>query len=80
MSFNLASHATEQRQAIEQEKSRSFEFWQQNLERAKAQAGKFWGEKSRRKSQWRGWVFEELEQLEPAQYRKMVERELRQLG
>jgi hypothetical protein len=80
MSFNLALHPSEQRQAIEQEKARSFEFWQQNLERAKGQAGKLWAEKSRRKGQWRGWVVEELERLEPAQFRTMVERELRQLG
>jgi len=33
MSWNLANRPADERQAMEDEKARLFEFWQQNLER-----------------------------------------------
>lgn len=80
MSFNLAAQSASIRQSIEDEKARSFSFWQANLERAKSQAGKFWSEKSRRRAQWRTWVEQELTTLSPEQFQSMVRKELRRLS
>lgn len=79
MSFNLANQPTDQRQVQEDEKSRLFEFWQQNLERAKADAGRLFGEKGKRKGQWSAWADGEIDRMSPPEYQSMVRRELQRL-
>ncbi|MCY1539142.1 hypothetical protein D9M68_747140 [compost metagenome] len=80
MSFNLATHSADHRQAIEAEKSRLFEFWQQSLEKAKIDAGRMWAEKGKRKGQWESWSAGEIDKLSPPEHRSLVRRELARLG
>lgn len=80
MSFNLANLHIDERNALEDEKGQMFEFWQQNMEKAKTEAGRIWAEKGKRKGRYASWSAEQIEQLEPAQYRSMVKRELDRLG
>lgn len=76
MSFNLANRSLEERQAIEEEKSRLFELWQNNLGKAKGEAARLMGERSRRKGKWNEWARAELEALSPPEYANMVRAEL----
>ncbi|MED5608470.1 hypothetical protein VV867_12315 [Pseudomonas sp. JH-2] len=79
MSWNLANRPADERQAQEDEKSRLFEFWQQNLERAKVEAGKLFGERSKRKGRWGDWVKDEIDALSPPEYQALVQREVDRL-
>ncbi|MEL7940954.1 hypothetical protein [Pseudomonas delhiensis] len=79
MSWNLANRPADERQAQEDEKSRLFEFWQQNLERAKVEAGKLFGERSKRKGRWGDWVKDEIDALSPPEYQALVQREVNRL-
>lgn len=79
MSWNLANRPTDERQALEDEKARLFEFWQQNLERAKALAGKLFGERAKRKGKWSDWVTDEIDALSPPEYQALVRREVDRL-
>ena len=49
MSFNLADRPLAERAALEDEKSRLFELWQNNLGKAKGDAARLFGERSKRK-------------------------------
>lgn len=73
---NLTELHPDERNAIEEEKARSFQFWQSNLDRAKGEAARIKGEKERRKGKWSAWAQEEIAALQPEQYRTMVEREV----
>ncbi|WEJ70316.1 hypothetical protein [Pseudomonas sp. PSE14] len=79
MSWNLANRPADERQAMEDEKARLFDFWQQNLDRAKAEAGKLFGERSKRKGKWSEWVQDELSALTPPEFQAMVKREVERL-
>ena len=79
MSWNLANRPADERQAQEDEKSRLFEFWQQNLERAKIEAGKLFGERAKRKGRWDDWVRGEIDALSPPEYQALVRREVDRL-
>ena len=80
MSFNLAKMPQDERQALEDEKARLFEFWQYNLERAKIEAGRIWAEKDKRKSKWQDWAAEQIDALNPPEYQSLVKRELERMG
>ncbi|QEY62515.1 hypothetical protein FXN65_10665 [Metapseudomonas lalkuanensis] len=80
MSLNLANMPKDDRQVIEDEKARLFEFWQLNLERAKGEAGRIWLEKDRRKGKWQDWAAEQIDALNPPEYQSMVKRELARMG
>lgn len=75
-SWNLALRPTEERQAMEDEKARLFEFWQQNLDRAKAEAGKLFAERSKRKGKWSEWARSEVTEISPPELQDLVRREL----
>lgn len=79
MSWNLANRPADERQAQEDEKSRLFEFWQQNLDRAKAEAGKLFGERAKRKGKWNDWLRGEIDALSPPEYQSLVRREVSRL-
>lgn len=74
--WNLALRPAEERQAMEDEKARLFEFWQQNLDRAKAEAAKILAEKDRRKSKWKDWAREQVAALSPPEYQAMVRQQV----
>lgn len=74
--WNLALRPAEERQAMEDEKARLFEFWQLNLDRAKAEAAKILSEKDRRKSKWSDWAHEQLAAIAPPEYQELVRREV----
>ncbi|KRV72595.1 hypothetical protein [Pseudomonas citronellolis] len=76
MSYNLANLPADERRAMEDEKSELFAYWQQNLDRAKGEAARILGEKDRRKGKWSDWAAEQIEALQPEQYREMVRREV----
>lgn len=76
MSYNLANLPMDERRAMGDEKSELFAYWQQNLDRAKGEAARILGEKDRRKGKWREWAAEQIEALQPEQYREMVRREV----
>ncbi|MCY1278376.1 hypothetical protein D9M69_317040 [compost metagenome] len=80
MPYNLAYLPTDERQALEDEKARLFEFWEQNSERAKIDAGRIWAEKDERKVKWKDWAHEQLDALNPPEYQSLVKRELVRLG
>lgn len=79
MSWNLANRPTDERQVQEDEKSRLFEFWQQNLECAKVEAGKLFGEHAKRKGRWGDWANDEIDVLSPPEYQALVRREVDRL-
>ena len=54
MSFNLADKPLAERAALEDEKSRLFELWQNNLGKAKGEAARLFGERAKRKGKWAG--------------------------
>lgn len=74
--WNLALRPAEERQAMEDEKARLFEFWQQNLDRAKAESAKILAERDRRKSKWKEWAHDQIVALSPPEYQEMVRREV----
>ncbi|MDU4254911.1 hypothetical protein [Pseudomonas sp.] len=74
--WNLALRPAEERQAMEDEKARLFEFWQQNLDRAKGDAAKILAEKDRQKSKWKEWAHDQVAALSPPEYQAMVRREV----
>ena len=78
-SWNLALRPAEERQAMEDEKARLFEFWQQNLDRAKAEAGKLFAERSKRKGKWSEWARSELGEISPPELQSLVRSELARL-
>jgi hypothetical protein len=79
MSFNLANQSAEVRNAGEDEKSRLFQLWQQNLHRAKVDAARLVGEKAKRKGKWEEWLRSQLGDMSPPEYASMVQREVRRL-
>lgn len=78
-SWNLALRPAEERQAMEDEKARLFEFWQQNLDRAKGEAGKLFAERSKRKGKWKEWALSEVAEISPPELQDLVKRELARL-
>jgi hypothetical protein len=50
MSFNLADKPLAERAALEDEKSRLFELWQNNLGKAKGEAARLFGERAKRRA------------------------------
>jgi hypothetical protein len=79
MSFNLANRPVAERAALEDEKSRLFDLWQNNLGKAKGDAGRLVGEKSKRKGKWAEWVRSELDSMSPPEYANMVRSEINRL-
>ncbi|MDY7564947.1 hypothetical protein QN400_14855 [Pseudomonas sp. RTC3] len=79
MSFNLANRPVAERAALEDEKSRLFDLWQNNLGKAKGDAGRLVGEKSKRKGKWAEWVRSELDGMSPPEYANMVRSEINRL-
>jgi len=79
MSFNLANRPIAERAALEDEKSRLFDLWQNNLGKAKGDAGRLVGEKSKRKGKWAEWVRAELDGMSPPEYANMVRSEINRL-
>jgi len=79
MSFNLANRPIAERAALEDEKSRLFDLWQNNLGKAKGDAGRLVGEKSKRKGKWAEWVRSELDGMSPPEYANMVRSEINRL-
>jgi hypothetical protein len=79
MSFNLANRPVAERAALEDEKSRLFDLWQNNLGNAKGDAGRLVGEKSKRKGKWAEWVRSELDSMSPPEYANMVRSEINRL-
>jgi len=79
MSFNLANRPVAERAALEDEKSRLFDLWQNNLGKAKGDAGRLVGEKSKRKGKWAEWVRAELDGMSPPEYANMVRSEINRL-
>jgi hypothetical protein len=72
MSFNLADKSLAERAALEDEKSRLFELWQNNLGKAK-------GERGKRKGKWAEWVRAELDGMSPPEFANMVRSEVNRL-
>ena len=79
MSFNLANRPVAERAALEDEKYRLFDLWQNNLGKAKGDAGRLVGEKSKRKGKWAEWVRSELDGMSPPEYANMVRSEINRL-
>lgn len=79
MSYNLANRSSEERQAIEAEKSRLFEYWQLNNERAKVEAGKLAAEKGKRKGAWQTWCHDQIDAMSPPEFQSLVRREVAKL-
>ena len=79
MSFSLANRPVAERAALEDEKSRLFDLWQNNLGKAKGDAGRLVGEKSKRKGKWAEWVRSELDGMSPPEYANMVRSEINRL-
>lgn len=77
--WNLALRPAEERQAMEDEKARLFEFWQLNLDRAKGEAGKLFAERSKRKGKWSEWAHGMLGEISPPELQSMVRSELDRL-
>jgi hypothetical protein len=79
MSFNLADKPLAERAALEDEKSRLFELWQNNLGKAKGEAARLFGERAKRKGKWAEWVRAELDAMSPPEYANMVRSEVNRL-
>ncbi|MBC3423879.1 MULTISPECIES: hypothetical protein [unclassified Pseudomonas] len=79
MSFNLANRDFAERAQIEAEKSRLFQFWQNNLGKAKGEAARMIAEKPRRKGKWAEWVRAELEGMSPPEFADMVRSEVNRM-
>jgi len=79
MSFNLADKSLAERAALEDEKSRLFELWQNNLGKAKGEAARLFGERSKRKGKWAEWVRVELDGMSPPEFANMVRSEVNRL-
>ncbi|MDH0292014.1 hypothetical protein N7414_23060 [Pseudomonas sp. GD04087] len=77
--WNLALRPAEERQAMEDEKARLFEFWQLNLDRAKGEAGKLFAERSKRKGKWSEWAQGEVAGGSPPELQSLVRSELEKL-
>ncbi|WP_236200693.1 hypothetical protein [Pseudomonas pseudonitroreducens] len=77
--WNLALRPADERQAMEDEKARLFEFWQLNLDRAKGEAGKLFAERSKRKGKWSDWAQGEISEISPPELKDLVRRELARL-
>jgi hypothetical protein len=73
MSFNLADKPLAERAALEDEKSRLFELWQNNL------AARLFGERAKRKGKWAEWVRSELDGMSPPEFANMVRSEVNRL-
>ncbi|CAI8940509.1 MULTISPECIES: hypothetical protein [Pseudomonas] len=79
MSFNLADKPLAERAALEDEKSRLFELWQNNLGKAKGEAARLFGERGKRKGKWAEWVRAELDGMSPPEFANMVRSEVNRL-
>jgi len=79
MSFNLADKSLAERAALEDEKSRLFELWQNNLGKAKGEAARLFGERSKRKGKWAEWVRAELDAMTPQDFAIMVRSEVNKM-
>jgi hypothetical protein len=79
MTFNLADKSLAERAALEDEKSRLFELWQNNLGKAKGEAARLFGERAKRKGKWAEWVRTELDGMSPPEFSNMVRSEVNRL-
>lgn len=65
--------------SAEDEKSRLFELWQNNLGKAKGEAARLFGERAKRKGKWAEWVRSELDGMSPPEFANMVRSEVNRL-
>ena len=79
MSFNLANKSLPEGAALEDEKARLFDLWQNNLGKAKGEAARLFGERSKRKGKWAEGVRAELDGMAPPEFSNMVRSEVNRL-